>query len=206
MSVPAHMLRASLDDALEAVALTDDRGRELVAPVLTKILELHKYGVPEDELRFFVDALRRCCAYNAHLHEVCQRIAGTLDELARAAQHTGTGSIKTLAAELRPHLAIIADPTGYGSDDYIDAVDALTDLIEATPFDRLAGGSMRRALAPGRHALLMGFVRGVAEPQLTQRVPKPVNPARDVAGGEVILEQPTPSEPGSLTTPLEVAA
>jgi len=79
----------------------------------------------------------------------------------------------------------------------VDAVCAVNRIIDATPHDRLAGGSMRSALGQGRHALLMGFVRGVAEPQLAQH---PGAGSGEATGA-------IPPATGGLTTPLkEVAA
>lgn len=204
MTVPAHILRASLDDALEVVALTDTRAKELVADVLADILALREHNVDEEVIDRLLDALRRCCALNADLMAAGQRLSRTLDDLARAAHHSGGGRVKDLAAELRPHLNVIADAAGYGTDEYVDAVCALNDLIEANPFDRFAGGGMFRALGPGRHALLMGFVRGVAEPQLAQHISREQSPVAGSAGGEAIGR--TPPGHGGLANSVELAA
>lgn len=203
MTVPAHILRASLDDALEVVALTDTRAKELVADVLADILILREHDIDEALIDRLLNALRRCCALNSDLAAAGQRLSYRLDQLASMREP----NVKELAAELRPHLAIIADPRGYGTDDYVDAVCAVNDIIEATPFDRLAGGGMARALGPGRHALLMGFVRGVAEPQLTQHIARAHSDSPGRAGGEVCASTAIPPEGADLaTSSLEEAA
>lgn len=80
-------LRAALADAMDVVVLTDERGKELVAPVFKQILALRDQGVPEDTITALLGSLKRCCEFNAAVSVKAQTLCSTLDDLARA-QHT----------------------------------------------------------------------------------------------------------------------
>jgi AcrR family transcriptional regulator len=194
VTIPANILRASLDDALEVVALTDT-ARDLGADALTDVMSLS-----EPQRTRLLEVLRRCWELNAEIMAAAQRLSRQMDEVERLADRPP--SVKELAAELRPHLTVIADPPSDDGDAYVEAVYALRDLIDATPFDRLAGGGMRRALGPGRHALLMGFVEGHAEPFLLAQH----NMTHLRAGGEACASTAIPPEGAGLATSLEEVA
>src|SRR4051812_5622574 len=119
MTVPADLLRASLDDALEVVAAADT-AKDLGAGALTAVLAL-----PEPHRTQLLDVLRDCWRLNAEMMAAAQRLSRTLDDLARSAHHAqGVSNVKALAAELRPHLAMIATPAARDAA-YVRAVHAV---------------------------------------------------------------------------------
>jgi len=117
-----------------------------------------------------------------------ERVHGMVRQLDDLIAIVETLNIKALAAELRPHLAVIAKPEGHDGTAYVRAILAVRDVIAATPPERLAGGSLQRALGPGRHALLMGLI---GDRELTRRLSGHVPPVGSVGGGAASKAVPT---------------
>jgi len=148
MTVETDRLRELLNDALEIVAMTDTRGRELVAPIFKEIMTLRDQGMPEDTVNVLLDALKQCCQFNSEMRARAHAVCNTLDELSRA-QPGGVAqalTIKGAARALRPALRVLHDPQAFTAGEYIAATRMVDEVAVVVSRERLLSASMRHEL------------------------------------------------------------
>ncbi|HEX7992353.1 MAG TPA: hypothetical protein VF506_00435 [Streptosporangiaceae bacterium] len=193
---------ACRDSAMDLLALIDSRARELVIPAYRDIADLRLLDVPEETVQRLFDHLRRCCDFHVEERALLENLIGRHEEIIN---YRPGMTVKQAAALMRPHLAVIAEPENFDITRYEPAVTALLRIIDAIPHDRLVGGGMQRALGPGRHALLMGFVDGTAEPRLQRQNSSMPSPQTGVLEGGVGSVHPPGGLPALPVTRKEAA-
>jgi hypothetical protein len=154
MSAASDPLRAALGDAMDIVTLTDERGKELVAPIFKQILQLRDKNVPELTITALLDALKKCCSYNAALSVKAQAICNVLDTLIRTGTVDSAVTIKALARKLGPALKVLADPPAHAFDEYVAASRTVNEIAGLVPRDRLLSGSLPNELGGKRFRAL----------------------------------------------------
>jgi len=147
MTVETDRLRELLNDALEIVAMTDTRGRELVAPIFKEIMTLRDQGMPEDTVNVLLDALKQCCAFNAEMRTRAHAVCNTLDQLSRVESDMSRAlTIKGAARQLRPALRVLYAPQDHEAGDFVQASRVVDDMAAVLGRERLLSGSMRHEL------------------------------------------------------------
>jgi hypothetical protein len=68
-------------------------------------------------------------------------------------------TVKSIAARLRPALAIMADPRGHDVMDFVAAVRTVDEVVAVVPPHELFTASVRRELGPGKFAHLRRVAR-----------------------------------------------
>jgi hypothetical protein len=145
MTAEQTRLEQALAAAMNIVALTDERAKELVAEVLQVLLEEEGRGASDETINALVNALKRCCDYNNKLIAEAQTVCDALDGLARRDMSTVL-TIKSVAKALRPALKVLANPHAHTAGEYETASRTVTDIAAVFPRDRLLSGSMRHEL------------------------------------------------------------
>lgn len=156
VATPAEA-RSALNDAMEIVALTEDRARSLVAPVLEEILGLRDYNVPERKIKTLIDALRACCRYNDALTIKAQRVSRALDQITSGTE-PGPLTVRAIVNALRPVLRVLRDPRGHTASEYVNATARLREIVATAPRDRLLADSVRHNLGGAAHDLVIAAV------------------------------------------------
>jgi hypothetical protein len=154
MTANANSLRTALGDAMDIVTLTDERGKELVAPIFKQILALRDKNVPELTITALLDALKRCCSYNAALSVKAQAICNVLDTLTCAGTVDSALTIKALARKLGPALKVLADPHAHSAGEYVAAARTVNEIAGLVPRERLLSGSLPNELGGKRFRAL----------------------------------------------------
>jgi hypothetical protein len=205
-----HMLRVCHDTAMDLVAIDDQLSREVAAYAAAAIIDALDERVSREDMAARLTAsLKDCCRFQQLRSQKTRGLCAHLEALAALLPAL---SVKELAAELRPHLAVIGKPGAEGTA-YVQAVCAVRDIAAATPRAQLTGGGMQRALGRRRHNLLMNFAftAGSDNPAVGTERERPVGrpdraggpnlpgtreacqrPLAGCAGGEVEADSPTP--------------
>jgi hypothetical protein len=157
MTVTTDELRELLDNALEIIALTEDRARRLAASVLAEILELRDLGVPEHKINALIGALRECCAYNDELSRTAQALSCRLDQLATG--EPGPLTVRSIVRALREPLHVLRYPTEHTASEYVAAVAELREIVEQVPADKLCSDSVRHNLGRVSHDMVVLMTR-----------------------------------------------
>lgn len=180
--VPSQTIRSTLGLALENVSL--NRAQQLrcfnpdreINSLGERIASLRRYGVPEHVIAALFFDLKAVMEFNAQEGANTRQTAGELDQLATVIAHTernGTRaaaasivaaeSIKQLACELRPHLAVLRSKGGQHDGTAWSVADAaVRDVIARTPRSRLLSATMRNQLRKGPFEQLESMIGRVS--------------------------------------------
>lgn len=160
-------MRAVLDARganLAQTRLLLNAATEEVDSLVEEIIALH---VPPRTKARLLDYCRRLHALNAQEGELEREAAGILDEALTGVRTPGKGwragqrspfTVKSLARQLRPALAVITAASSYTAADFVSAVRCVDDIVAAVPREHLLSASVRNALGPNRYQLLEQLV------------------------------------------------
>jgi hypothetical protein len=167
MTVPAEVLREALRESREIVDLTEDRGRELVAPIFREIMALE---APDEAKQVLLVALRKCCAYNTTLNSHAQSVCRTLEELTQlveegranplTAREPSPLAVRQIVRALRPVLRVLADPLAHTAADYVAAARDMESIVAQVKRERLLSSTVRHELGAGPYRQLQALVEG----------------------------------------------
>ena len=161
MTAIDHTLREIQNDAMEIIALSGDRARQLVPAVVEEILALRDLGVPEQNIDRLIEALRRCCAYNDEFVEHGQSICGHVTMLMHGGE-PGALTVRGIVQALRPALRVLRDPASYSAADYVTAARDLQTITRRVPRDKLLSRSVKTNLGGSMYGQLVSVLDGDA--------------------------------------------
>lgn len=174
MTPSARDLRDMLEVTLDGVALNDAQRLACFNPdpevnsLAERIVALRHHGVPDTVIGDLLQQVGEVLALNGQEGNRARTVAGQLDGLAAAAQHTACNgladapaSLKKLAEQLRPHLAVLRKPYEYDGFAYVQASGAARRIIAACPRARLESPTVRKQLGKGPHAQLLALAASI---------------------------------------------
>lgn len=170
----ALRLRTALATAQGAAPLNEAQRLALFNPdpevnsLAERIVALRTYGVPAPEIKALLADIRAVLHLNdregRRIGDTCAQLddLARMDDLRRVIEKP---SIKRLAAQIRPHLAVLRDPDATGAD-VAEAAEAIAALLDACPRAYLASPTLRRQLGDGpyRQLLDLAGARGQENP------------------------------------------
>jgi hypothetical protein len=166
--VPSHTIRTTLGLTLNSIALNDAQRLVCFNPdpevnsLGERIASLRTYGVPEPVIKALFGDVKAVLELNAIEGANERQTAGELDQLATVindAERNGTSraahavvaaeSIKQIACQLRPHLAVLRGDGEHDGTAWSVADATVRDVIRRTPRSRLLSPTMHHQLRDG---------------------------------------------------------
>lgn len=92
--VTSGAMRTALNDALDLLAILDERGRLVSRKAALAIRREHELGLSDQGAQRLTQALLECCRYQREAEAKARTVCADLDELARLVHHTET-SVRT---------------------------------------------------------------------------------------------------------------
>lgn len=176
--VPSHNLRGALEATMDLLPLNRKQHQLLFNPdaevnsLAERIVALRHHGIPEPVIKGLINDVRELLTLNAAEGAGARTVTGLLDELAVAMAHAernrdaaeaivAAESIKQVACQLRPHLAVLRDPGSYDGTAWSVAQATVQDVIARTPRSRLLSPTMRNQLRKGPYRQLEALMSQV---------------------------------------------